>query len=198
MAKKLLSLAIILTVISCKKSIDYSKIPALSINSKLNAVIEIPAGTNKKVEYNKTTKSFETDKTDGQDRIINFLPYLANYGFIPSTCSDLKEGGDGDPLDVLVLSESLPTRTIMEIEPIAMLKLLDNGELDYKVIAIPYDINKRILDIKNLEELTIKFPEVKMMIELWFLNYNKEDEAIIDGWANERATLKEIFKNKLK
>tara|TARA_Y100000991_G_scaffold138222_1_gene104168 strand:- start:13813 stop:14409 length:597 start_codon:yes stop_codon:yes gene_type:complete len=198
LAKKLLSLAIILTVISCKKSIDYSKIPALSINSKLNAVIEIPAGTNKKVEYNKTTKSFETDKTDGQDRIINFLPYLANYGFIPSTCSDLKEGGDGDPLDVLVLSESLPTRTIMEIEPIAMLKLLDNGELDYKVIAIPYDINKRILDIKNLEELTIKFPEVKMMIELWFLNYNKEDEAIIDGWANERATLKEIFKNKLK
>ena len=86
----------------------------------------------------------------------------------------------------------------MEIEPIAMLKLLDNGELDYKVIAIPYDINKRILDIKNLEELTIRFPEVKMIIELWFLNYNKEDEAIINGWANERATLKEIFKNKLK
>jgi hypothetical protein len=37
-----------------------------------------------------------------------------------------------------------------------------------------------------------------MIIELWFLNYNKEDEAIINGWANERATLKEIFKNKLK
>lgn len=198
MAKKLLSLAIILTFISCKKSVDYYKTPLLSINSKLNAVIEIPAGTNKKVEYNKTTKSFEIDKTDGQDRIINFLPYLANYGFVPSTCSDPKKGGDGDPLDVLVLSESVPTGTIMEIEPIAMLKLLDNGELDYKVIAIPYDINKRILDIKNLEELTIRFPEVKMIIELWFLNYNKEDEAIINGWANERATLKEIFKNKLK
>ena len=198
MAKKLLSLAIILTVISCKKSVDYYKTPLLSINSKLNAVIEIPAGTDKKVEYNKTTKSFEIDKTDGQDRIINFLPYLANYGFVPSTCSDPKKGGDGDPLDVLVLSESVPTGTIMEIEPIAMLKLLDNGELDYKVIAIPYDINKRILDVKNLEELTIRFPEVKMMIELWFLNYNKEDEAIIDGWANEITTLEEIFKNKLK
>ncbi len=198
MAKKLLSLVIILTVISCKKSVDYYRAPLLSNNSRLNAVIEIPAGTNKKVEYNKTSKSFEIDKIDGQDRIINFLPYLANYGFIPSTCSDLKNGGDGDPLDVLVLSESVPTGTIIEIKPIAMLKLLDSGELDYKVIATPYDINKRILDVKNLEELTIRFPEVKMMIELWFLNYNKEDEAIIDGWANEITTLEEIFKNKLK
>ena len=198
MAKKLLSLFIILTVISCKKSVDYYRAPLLSNNSRLNAVIEIPAGTNKKVEYNKTSKSFEIDKIDGQDRIINFLPYLANYGFIPSTCSDLKNGGDGDPLDVLVLSESVPTGTIIEIKPIAMLKLLDSGELDYKVIATPYDINKRILDVKNLEELTIRFPEVKMMIELWFLNYNKEDEAIIDGWANEITTLEEIFKNKLK
>jgi inorganic pyrophosphatase len=92
----------------------------------------------------------------------------------------------------------VPTGTIIEIKPIAMLKLLDSGELDYKVIATPYDINKRILDVKNLEELTIRFPEVKMMIELWFLNYNKEDEAIIDGWANEITTLEEIFKNKLK
>ena len=37
-----------------------------------------------------------------------------------------------------------------------------------------------------------------MMIELWFLNYNKEDEAIIDGWANEITAQEEIFKNKLK
>ena len=196
--KFLFWLTFILTVISCKKRVDYYKAPLLSVNSNLNAVIEIPAGTNKKFEYNRTTKSFEIDKIDGQDRIINFLPYLANYGFIPSTCSDLKKGGDGDPLDVLVLSESEQTGTIMEIEPIAMLKLLDNGEQDYKVIAIPHDINKRILDIKNLEELTIRYPEIKKMIELWFLNYNKEDEAIIDGWANEITTLEEIFKNKLK
>ena len=196
--KFLFWLTFILTVISCRKSVDYYKAPLLSINSNLNAVIEIPAGTNKKFEYNRTTKSFEIDKTDGQDRIINFLPYLANYGFIPSTYSDLKKGGDGDPLDVLVLSESTPTGTIIEIKPIAMLKLLDNGEQDYKVIAIPHDINQRILDIKNLEELTTRFPEIKKMIELWFLNYNKKDEAIINGWANERATLKEIFKNKLK
>jgi inorganic pyrophosphatase len=196
--KFLFWLTFILTVNSCKKSVDYYKAPLLSTNRNLNAVIEIPAGTNKKFEYNRTTKSFEIDKTDGQDRIINFLPYLANYGFIPSTCSDLKKGGDGDPLDVLVLSESTPTGTIIEIKPIAMLKLLDNGEQDYKVIAIPHDINKRILDIKNLEELTARFPEIKKMIELWFLNYNKKDEAIINGWANERATLKEIFKNKLK
>lgn len=186
------------SVFNCEEKLDYNKLPFKISDGVFNAVIEIPAGTNKKFEYNKTTKSFEIDKTDGQDRIINFLPYLANYGFIPSTCYDLKKGGDGDPLDVLVLSENVPTGAIIEIKPIAMLKLLDNGELDYKIIAIPYDINKRILDIKNLEELSIRFPEVKTMIELWFLNYNKGDEAIIIGWANKKVTLEEIFKNKLK
>lgn len=196
--RTLISFLCFFLLFNCEEKLDYNKLPFKVSDGVFNAVIEISAGTNKKFEYNKTTNSFEIDKTEGQDRIINFLPYLANYGFIPSTCSDLKKGGDGDPLDVLVLSENVPTGTIMEIKPIAMLKLLDNGELDYKIISVPSDINKRILDIKNLEELTIGYPEVKTIIELWFLNYNKEDETIINGWANKRVTLEEIFKNKLK
>lgn len=196
--RTLISFLCFFSLFNCEEKLNYNKLPFKVSDGVFNAVIEISAGTNKKFEYNKTTNSFEIDKIEGQDRIINFLPYLANYGFIPSTCSDLKKGGDGDPLDVLVLSESVPTGTIMEIKPIAMLKLLDNGELDYKIISVPSDINKRILDIKNLGELTIGYPEVKTIIELWFLNYNKEDETIINGWANKRVTLEEIFKNKLK
>ena len=76
--------------------------------------------------------------------------------------------------------------------------ILSFNEANVFVVKLKKNINKRILDIKNLEELTTRFPEIKRIIELWFLNYNKEDEAIINGWANERAALKEIFKNKLK
>lgn len=182
---------------SCNKKTDHYKLPSLSSKGNVNAVIEIPAGTNKKFEYNKKTRVFEIDKKNGKDRVIEFLPYLGNYGFIPSTYSDPKTGGDGDAMDVLVLSENVPTGTVMEIKLIGMLKLLDKGEIDYKIIAVPNDTNKRIININSFNELTQDFPKVKTMIELWFLNYNKEDKAIINGWVNEKAALEEIYKNKL-
>ena len=99
-----------------------------------NAVIEIPAGTNKKIEFNNSTQAFEVDKNNGKDRVIQFLPYIGNYGYIPSTYSNPNQGGDGDALDVLVISESVKTGSIIEIIPIAVLKLLDEGEIDYKIL----------------------------------------------------------------
>ena len=44
--------------------------------------------------------SFIIDKKNGEERIVQFLPYVGNYGYIPSTFSDPEEGGDGDALDV--------------------------------------------------------------------------------------------------
>ena len=48
------------------------------------------------------------------DRIVNFLPYPANYGFIPSTFMDKKKGGDGDALDILLISEHMVTGTVVD------------------------------------------------------------------------------------
>ncbi|MDA9133798.1 inorganic diphosphatase, partial [Gammaproteobacteria bacterium] len=59
-----------------------------SKNGFLQMVVEIPAGTNKKIEYDKNINEFFIDKIDGVDRVINFLPYPGNYGFIPSTKMD--------------------------------------------------------------------------------------------------------------
>ncbi|MFC0603415.1 inorganic diphosphatase [Winogradskyella pulchriflava] len=182
---------------SCSEKTDYYNLPSLSSDKNVNAVIEIPAGTNKKIEYNKKIRTFEIDKKNNKDRVIEFLPYLGNYGFIPSTYSDPKKGGDGDALDVLVLSENVEIGTVMEITPIGMLKLIDKGEIDYKIIAVPSDKEKKIIDIESFNGLTKDFPEVKNMIEIWFLNYNKEDEAIINGWENEKVAFEEIYKNKL-
>ena len=122
---------------SCGSSKDYYTLPAQVSEESFNAIIEIPAGTNKKYEYDPNQKKFIVDIENGKERIIDFLPYPANYGFIPSTLSKSDTGGDGDALDVLVMSETLATGTVLEILPIAILKLIDDGETDYKVIAVP-------------------------------------------------------------
>lgn len=192
----LLLFVIVILFNSCKENIDYYNLPLLSSNKSIHAVIEIPAGTNRKFEYNKNTKTFEIDKKNNIERVIKFLPYLGNYGFIPSTYSDPEKGGDGDALDVLVLAENVKTGTLMEIIPVGVLKLLDEGEFDYKIIAIPTKKDKQIIKISNYNELTQHFPEIKTMIELWFLNYNKEETAQIEGWGDEEEALKEIYKNK--
>ncbi len=189
--------SIILSCFGCNKKVDYNKVPLVSANKNFNAVIEIPAGTNKKFEYNKKTQTFEVDNKNGKDRVIQFLPYVGNYGYMPSTFSDPNKGGDGDALDVLVLSESVDTGSIIEINPIAILKLIDDGEIDYKIIAIPIDESKRIINANTYTDLSKNFVEVKTIIELWFLNYNKDDHCLIKGWGDEKEAIKEILNNKM-
>ncbi|WP_191858413.1 inorganic diphosphatase [Hanstruepera ponticola] len=195
LVKSSILLIFIFTIISCTEKVNYYNLPTFSNDGVLNAVIEIPAGTNKKYEFHKEENTFKIDKENGQDRIINFLPYLGNYGFIPATFSDPNKGGDGDAIDVLVLSESVKTGSVMEIIPISVLKLIDDGELDYKIIAIPKNIDQQIINANSYKDLKEYYPEIQQIIEMWFLNYNKNDETQIHGWGNEQEALKEINNN---
>lgn len=188
---------LISVILSCNERPDYYNLSTFSSDHILNAVIEIPAGTNKKFEYNKEKKAFEIDKKDGTERVVDFLPYPGNYGYIPSTYSDPKNGGDGDALDILVLSEAKPTGSIMEVIPIGILKLIDDGELDYKIIAVPFNKNKQIISATNYKQFDENYPKIKSIIEMWFLNYNKDDEAKIEGWADETEAILEIKSNLL-
>ncbi|TMM58940.1 inorganic diphosphatase [Maribacter algarum] len=179
-------------VCSCNQKRDYYETPSFSAKGAVNAVIEIPAGTNSKYEYDHDSKEFIIDQENGKDRVIDFLSYPGNYGFIPSTISDKKTGGDGDALDILVLSESHETGTIVEVLPIAMLKLVDKGEQDYKIIAVPMEKEKRIVKASTYAELQKNYPMVIEIIELWFLNYNKNDVAVVEGWGDGKEAIKEI------
>ena len=98
----------------------------------------------------------------GKTRIIDFLSYPGNYGFIPSTLMSKEIGGDGDSLDILVLSQSIATGTVIEVNPIAILTLIDNGEIDSKIIAVPTNKNNRIITATSYEELESKYPNVKI------------------------------------
>ena len=93
------------------------------------AVIEIPKGSKKKYELDKTTGLLKLDRI-----LFTATHYPSNYGFIPKTYAD-----DNDPLDVLVLcSETLDPLTIVECYPIGVVKMVDNEEVDEKIIAIPF------------------------------------------------------------
>lgn len=187
-------LGLFLIFSACKTSKDLGKLPTKTNNGNYQAVIEIPAGTNKKIEYHKTQKKFLVDQRDDKDRIINFLPYPGNYGFIPSTFSDPRKGGDGDAVDVLVLGESQKTGSIVEIIPIAVLKLIDENELDYKVIAIPAQIKDQIINVENYKTFSSNYPEAIKILESWFTYYDKSQVLEIKGWGDESDAILEIEK----
>ncbi len=186
------SLMYLVVLQSCGSAKDYYTLPAKVSEESFNAVIEIPAGTNKKYEYNPNQKEFIVDMENGNARVIDFLPYPANYGFIPSTISKNDTGGDGDALDVLVVSETVATGTVLEIQPIAVLKLIDDGEKDYKVIAVPKEKNKQIIRATTFAELTTNYSKLLNIVELWFLNYNPKDSSSTEGWGDEQEALNAI------
>ena len=103
----------------------------------INVVIEIPKSTNEKWEVSKIDGSLEHDFFMGKPRIIEYGPYPFNYGMIPQTVLPLSVGGDGDPLDVIVIGDKILRGSIIEAKVLGMIDILDVGELDTKIIGVP-------------------------------------------------------------
>ncbi len=93
------------------------------------SVVEIPKGGNCKYELDKDTGRLRLDRI-----LYTSTHYPANYGFIPRTYAD-----DGDPLDVLVIcAEPIYPMTLVQVYPIGGIRMLDDGRVDDKIIAIPF------------------------------------------------------------
>lgn len=163
----------------------------------VNMVVEIPAGTNHKIEYDYASKSLKVDQEKGKDRVINFLPYPGNYGFVPGTLMEGSRGGDGDALDILVIAESVPSGSLMEVLPIAALELKDRGEVDTKLIAVPVDSTLRVIGATNFEDFMIEYNIAQRMIKDWFLNYKGLGKVEFVGWKDEVFARSEIKKWKV-
>ena len=90
-------------------------------------VIEIPRGSRNKYELDKPTGLLKVDRV-----LYSAVHYPANYGFIPRTLDD-----DGDPLDVLVLSqEEVVSGAVVAARVIGVMPMIDQGEVDDKIIAV--------------------------------------------------------------
>ncbi len=142
------------------------------------AVIEIQKGGKQKYELDKRTGMLILDRI-----LYTSTHYPANYGFIPRTLAE-----DGDPLDVLVLcSESLLPLSLVNVYPIGVITMIDNGKMDEKIIAIPFtdpnyngyksikDLPKHVFDemqhfFSVYKQLENKETAVKTVLE--------EDEAL--------------------
>jgi inorganic pyrophosphatase len=139
----------------------------------INAVIEIPLEGINKYEYDKKLHVFRLDRN-----LYSPVHYPGDYGFIPSTLSD-----DGDPLDVLVLVDaaSFPG-CVMEVRPIGILEMLDQGVLDEKVLAVGKG-NPRYNDVWNYSEI---YPHMLKEITHFFSIYKDlEGKRVeIQGWQN--------------
>ncbi|TWF56660.1 inorganic diphosphatase [Neorhizobium alkalisoli] len=117
---------------------------------EFNVAIEIPQGSFTKYEIDADTGHIVVDRYQSMPVI-----YPANYGSITSSL-----GGDNDPLDALVYTrEPVVPGAIIKVRPIGVLKMIDGGEVDDKIVAVPtskidptYDNIKEITDLPQVEQ----------------------------------------------
>ncbi|MEE4285843.1 MAG: inorganic diphosphatase [Mariniphaga sp.] len=160
------------------------EIVPFTTDSLVHVVIEIPAGTNQKWEVNKVTGQIEWEQiTPDSFRVINYLPYPANYGFVPQTLLPEVSGGDGDPVDVFVLGEHIERGHIVKCKIIGGIEMMDNGETDDKLIALP--VQSHWEKINTLENLNQNYPGVLEILNTWLLHYKRNNEVKILSLRNE-------------
>ena len=157
----------------------------LSSEDTLRFRIEIPAGTKQKSEFNDETGEMEKDYKDGKERIIQFLPYPGNYGFIPETLA-----GDGDPIDVIDLDEAEKRGALKEVRIIGALNFEDKKEEDIKFIGV--SPNGTFGHIQSIEQLLMEKPAVLEILKSWFLNYKKPGKMVFYGYIDRDESVRLI------
>lgn len=136
------------------------------------AVVEVPKGSRNKYEYSKSAGVIKLDRV-----LYSPLHYPGDYGFIPQSYY-----GDGDPLDILVMmSEATFPGCVIEARPIGMLRLIDKGENDDKVLAVPAT-DPQFEDIYELADLSRHFPQE---VEHFFVTYKHLEGKKVEsgGWV---------------
>lgn len=159
---------------SNKQMRNFNAIPSFSRNY-VNAVIEIPAGTNQRIKYSEMDRMFLIDQSAGPGGIIDFLPAPGNYGFVPGTFMDPVMGGDGEPLKILVIAESLPTGTVMEVIPLLVLyftEYISGQELVIPtIISVPASHRHQVINAFNYEDLFESYPDLVDILVKWFASF---------------------------
>jgi inorganic pyrophosphatase len=152
---------------------DLSRIPAQPKPGLLNVLIEIPAGSKNKYEFDKDLQAFALDRV-----LYSSVQYPYDYGFVPNTLAD-----DGDPLDGMVLMDQ-PTfpGCVIAARPIGMLEMIDGGDRDEKILCVP-DKDPRYAQVKSLEDIA----EHRLAeIQEFFKTYKNLEKKVTEilGWKN--------------
>lgn len=140
--------------------------------NKINVVIEIPARTSIKYEYDERLDEIRLDRV-----LHSPMFYPTEYGFIPHTRAE-----DGDHLDVLVLI-SQPTfpGCVLEVKPVGVLDMEDNAGIDWKILAVATK-DPRLNLISSISEVN---EHLKKEIQHFFEQY----KHLEDKWSKVRDWL---------
>ena len=140
---------------------DFNKIlnPGDYENGEINVVVEIPTGSNHKIEWDRKNACFMLDRIEP----IAFAK-PCNYGFIPQTLDE-----DGDELDVLLITDQpLTTGIYTTARILGVMKFVDSDEVDDKIIAVPADDRNNGDRYKTLADLP---EQLLKQIEFHFNHY---------------------------
>lgn len=149
----------------------------------VNAVVEIPTGSLAKWEVSPSDGQLRIEVKNGQPRIIQYLGYPGNYGMIPRSVLAKEQGGDGDPLDVVILGPAVPRGSLVQIKLIGVMKMIDRGEIDDKLIAVMKDTP--LYSVNSISELEQKFPGVTTILQTWFTNYKGQGKVEVLGFREQ-------------
>lgn len=151
----------------------------------VNAIIEIPKGSNIKYEIDHETGVIFVDRV-----LHTAFSYPFDYGVIPQTWYL-----DNDPLDIMVLSRiSVFPGCVIRARPIAFLRMKDEAGVDNKILAVPVN-DPYFAAVKDLSDLPLStLSEIKHFLE----HYKDLEEGKwvkIEGWDGTDAAKTEILKS---
>ncbi|MCJ7428810.1 MAG: inorganic diphosphatase [Candidatus Nanohaloarchaeota archaeon QJJ-5] len=148
----------------------------------VNAVIEIPKGSRNKFEYSKDFGTYVLDRV-----LYSPQHYPGEYGFIPKTTYD-----DGDPMDIIVLmDEQTFPGCIIEARPVGLMRMVDSGEKDDKILAVPTEDPRydHMTDIDDVPE------HIKKEVAQFFKTYKDLEEGkevAVNGWDDKEDAKKAV------
>ncbi|HLW82052.1 MAG TPA: inorganic diphosphatase [Candidatus Acidoferrales bacterium] len=144
-------------------------------------IVEIPKNSRNKYEYDKEFGIFRLDRF-----LYSPMHYPGDYGFIPGTL-----GEDGDPLDVLTVTEEPSfTGCMVEVRPVGVLRMIDRSEPDQKILAVQQN-NPLYNEVDSVKQL---FAHLRREIEHFFTIYKELEhkKTRILGWSGPAAAHKII------
>jgi len=132
--------------------------PGKNIPKEFTVIIEIPKGSKVKYELDKETGFIKVDRI-----LSTNVGYPQNYGLVPKTLFE-----DGDPLDVIVIADyELSPGSIVTVRPIGVLKMIDCGEQDDKIICLIKGDPKT----KHIEDITKLHKKIVDEVKEFFGTY---------------------------